>query len=88
MLQTPILLHAEMGPEWDLAIEHYRSLPDRTLGELLEARLLSSVQRKKSRAALDRILGQVKDSPSAHLAMLSRAAYARNGEPNCCRTRV
>ena len=61
MLQAPILLHGDMGREWDLAIEHYRALPDRTLGELVEARLLSSVQRKKSREALDRILGQVKE---------------------------
>lgn len=80
MLQTPILLHGDMGREWDLAIEHYRALPDRTLGELLEARLLSSVQRKRSRAALDRILGQVKDSPWPHLAMLEWAADARNGD--------
>src|SRR6476469_4520423 len=80
MLQTPILPHGDMGREWDLAIEHYRALPDRTLGELLEARLLSSVQRKKSRAALDRILSQVKDSPWPHLAMLEWAADARNGD--------
>lgn len=80
ILQAPILLQATMGREWDLAIEHYRALPDRTLGELLEARLLSSVQRKKTRAALDRILGQAKDSPWAHLAMLEWAADPRNGD--------
>jgi hypothetical protein len=80
MLQSPILMHGDMGREWDVAIEHYRALPDRTLGELLEARLLSSVQRKKSREALDRILGQAKDSPWAHLAMLEWAADARNGD--------
>src|SRR5580704_7246428 len=45
MLQQPILYHSDMGREWDLALSHYRSLPDRLLGELLEARLLSLPQR-------------------------------------------
>jgi len=79
-LQTPILQHSDLGREWDSAIEHYRSLPDRSLGELLEARLLSPLQRKKSREALDRILGLAKDSPWAHLAMLEWAADPRNGD--------
>jgi peroxiredoxin len=79
-LQTPILHHSDIGREWDLAIEHYRTLPDRSLGELLEARLLSPLQRKKSREALDRILGLAKDSPWAHLAMLEWAADLKNGD--------
>src|SRR5579862_5443259 len=79
-LQAPILIHPYMGREWDLAIEHYRALPDRALGELLEARLLSPVRRAKSREALDRILPQVEDSPWAHLAMLDWAD-SRHGDP-------
>ena len=79
-LQMPIQQHSDMRREWDLAIEHYRAVPDRLLGELLEARLLSPVQHKTSRGVLDRILRQAKDSPWAHLAMLEWAADARNGD--------
>jgi hypothetical protein len=79
-LQTPIQQHSDMRREWDLAIEHYRAIPDRLLGELLEARLLSPVQRKTSRGVLDRILRQAKDSPWTHLAMLEWAANPRNGD--------
>ena len=79
-LQVPILQHSDMGREWDLAIEHYRALPDRALGELLEARLLSPLHRKKSREVLDRILKVAADSPWAHLAMLEWAADPRNGD--------
>jgi hypothetical protein len=79
-LQEPILNHSELGREWDLAIERYRALPDRMLGELLEARLLAPVQREKSREALDHVLGRAKDSPWVHLAMLEWAAARRNGD--------
>src|SRR6266478_3931827 len=79
-LQVPIQQHSEMRREWDLAIERYRAVPDRLLGELLEARLLSPVQRTTSRGVLDRILRQAKDSPWVHLAMLEWAADARNGD--------
>src|SRR5256885_1593856 len=54
MLQRPILQGVDMRREFDLALPYYRSLQDRLLGELLEARLLSPVYRKKSRAAFDR----------------------------------
>ncbi len=80
-LQAPILAVPTMGREWDSAIEHYRALPDRLLGELLEARLLSLVRRKKSREALDRVIAQAEDSPWAHLAMLDWAADPRHGDP-------
>jgi peroxiredoxin len=66
--------------EWDLAIERYRSLPDPLLGGLLEARLLARIQPVKSRETIGRVLGQAKDSPWAHLAMLESAADSRNGD--------
>jgi len=81
-LQQPILQHSEMGHEYDFALSHYRSLPDHLLGELLEARLLSSLHRKKSRQSLDHVLGQAADSPWSHLAMLEWAADRRNGDPD------
>jgi hypothetical protein len=80
-LQQPILPHFDMGREWDLALVHYRSLPDNLLGELLEARLLSSLYSKKSRAALDHVLSQAADSPWSHLAALEWASDSPNGDP-------
>ena len=81
-LQQPILQHSEMGHEYDLALSHYRSLPDPVLGELLEARLLSSLHRKKSRESLNHVLSQAADSPWSHLATLEWAADRRNGDPD------
>src|SRR5579872_138817 len=81
MLQQPILQHSEISREWDLALSHYRALSDRLLGELLEARLLSSLYRKKSREMLDHALAQAADSPWSHLAALEWAANRLNGDP-------
>jgi hypothetical protein len=81
MLQQPILQHSDMRLEWDLALAHYRSLPDRQLGELLEARLLSPLQRKKSRDTLDTVLSQAKASPWTHLVALEWAGNPRRGDP-------
>jgi hypothetical protein len=72
-LQDAILRKFHIGREWDWAIAHYRSLPDRTLGEMLEARLLAGLHREKSRAALDRVVAQAPDSPWVHLALLEWA---------------
>jgi len=69
-IQASILQHFDMGRECDLALLYYRSLPDRHLGELLEARLLSPPDRKKSREVLDKLLSQAQDSPWTHLAAL------------------
>jgi hypothetical protein len=63
-----------------LALAHYRSLPDHLLGELLEARLLSSSQRKRSREAINDMLGQLRN-PWSHLAALVWGADPRNGDP-------
>jgi hypothetical protein len=79
-LQDPILRLSHLGREWDRAIAHYRSLPDRTLGELLEARLLSRLHRKKSREMLDRVLAQAGDSPWAHEALLHWTGALEAGE--------
>src|SRR5438477_958240 len=81
MLQRPIVNGIGMDREFDLALPYYQSLPDRLLGELLEARLLSSVYRKKSRAAIDHALAQAGDSPWSHLVALEWAADRRNGDP-------
>ena len=80
-LQQPILQLFDIGREWDLALAHYRALPDHLLGELLEARLLSSLHRKKSREMLDHVLAQAADSPWSHLAALEWAANRLNGDP-------
>jgi hypothetical protein len=80
-VQEPILHHSDMGHEWDLALGYYRSLPDRQLGELLEARLLSPLHRKKSREVLDKMLSQAQDSPWTHLAALEWASDRRSGDP-------
>jgi AhpC/TSA family len=80
-VQQPIVHHSEMGREWDLALSYYRSLPDRHLGELLEARLLSPLHRKKSHEVLDKMLSQAQDSPWTHLAVLEWAAERRSGDP-------
>ena len=80
-LQEPLLNSIDLLPhEWDLAIERYRSLPDPLLRDLLEARLLAKIQPVKSGETIGRILGQAKDSPWAHLAMLESAADSRNGD--------
>ena len=81
MLQRPILQGVDMRREFDLALPYYRSLQDRLLGELLEARLLSPVYRKKSRAAFDHVLAQAGDSPWSHLVALEWAANRPNGDP-------
>ncbi|MGH9721707.1 MAG: hypothetical protein ACRD8O_15985 [Bryobacteraceae bacterium] len=73
LLQEPISGQFTLGREWDAAIAHYRSLPDRMLGEVLEAHLLSGLHKKKSREALDRAMGQASDSPWVHWAMLAWA---------------
>ena len=70
MLQQPILHGISISREFELALAHYRSLPDHLLGELLEARLLSSLQRRKSRVAIDDVLSQAAESPWSHLAAL------------------
>ena len=80
-LQQPILQHSELRREWDQAQEHYRALPDRQLGELLEARLLSPLYPKKSREVIDRMLTEAQDSPWTHLAALEWAADRRSGDP-------
>jgi len=79
-LQEPLLTGSELVHEWDLAIERYRSLQDPLLRDLLEARLLAQIQPVKSREAIGRILGEAKDSPWAHFAMLESAARSRNGD--------
>jgi hypothetical protein len=80
-LQEPLLNSIDLLPhEWDLAIERYRSLPDPLLRDLLEARLLAQIQPVKSRETIGRVLGQAKDSPWAHFAMLESAADSRNGD--------
>jgi thiol-disulfide isomerase/thioredoxin len=66
-LQDAIRRHFQIGGEWDQAIAFYRSMEDRTLGELLEARLISPFHRRQSRAALDRALATASDSPWVHL---------------------
>jgi hypothetical protein len=81
MLQQPILHGISISREFELALAHYRSLPDHLLGELLEARLLSSLQRRKSRVAIDDVLSQAAESPWSHLATLEWAADPRNGDP-------
>jgi hypothetical protein len=70
-----------MGREWDFALSYYRSLPDRQLGKLLEARLLSSLHRQKSRELLDTMLSQAQGSPWIHLAVLEWAADRTSGDP-------
>jgi len=80
-LQQPILYHSDMGREWDLALAHYRSVPDRVLGELLEARLFSPLHSNMSHEVLDKMLSQAKDSPWTHLAALAWAANPRRGDP-------
>src|SRR5579859_4774173 len=81
MLQRPIVNGLATDREFDLALPYYRSLQDRLLGELLEARFLSSIYRKKSRAALDHVLAQAGDSPWSHLVALEWAADRRSGDP-------
>ncbi len=81
MLQRPIVNGLGTDREFDLALPYYRSLQDRLLGELLEARFLSSIYRKKSRAALDHVLAQAGDSPWSHLVALEWAADRRSGDP-------
>ncbi len=70
LVQDAIRGRFYLGREWDQAIDHYRSLPDKTLGELLEARLLSGLHRKRSREMLDHALAAAPDSPWVHLALL------------------
>jgi hypothetical protein len=79
-LQQPILQHSELRGEWDLALAHYRALPDRQLGELLEGRLLSPLYPKKSREVIERMLTEAQDSPWTHLAALEWAADKRSGD--------
>lgn len=79
-LQVPLINHEQLVREWDLAIEHYRSVSDPLLRDLLEARLLAGFQPAKSRETFIRILGEARDSPWAHLAMLESAADPRNGD--------
>ena len=79
-LQQPILQHSDLRREWDLALAHYRALPDRQLGELLEARLLSPIYPKKSREVIEKVLTEAPDSPWTHLAALEWAADKRSGD--------
>jgi thiol-disulfide isomerase/thioredoxin len=67
-LQDAIRRQLFIGREWDQAIAFYRSMPDRALGELLEARLIGPFYRKRSKEGIDRALATVPDSPWAHLA--------------------
>lgn len=75
LLQDPIHQRFYMGQEWDQTIDLYRRMEDRALGDLLEARLLSGLHRKRSRELLDRALQTAPDSPWVHLAMLEWAAH-------------
>lgn len=74
LLQEPLLRRFQLGAEWDAAQAQYRAMPDRVLGDLLEARLTGGLQRKRSRAMLDRALATAPDSPWTHLALLEWAA--------------
>jgi len=66
--QDAIRRHYFMGREWDEAIAFYRSLADRELGALLEARLIAPFYRKKSQETIVRMLAAAPDSPWVHLA--------------------
>ena len=66
-LQDAIRRYFFMGREWDQAIALYRSMDDRTLGALLEARLISPFQRRRSRETIDRALATASDSPWVQL---------------------
>lgn len=74
-LQEPLIRTPHLSRDWDLAIEHYRRLPDSTLGALLEGRLLARVRRARSRELLDHALNAAPDSPWTHLALLEWAAF-------------
>ena len=59
-----------MADEYDSALALYRSMPDRTLGQYLEARLLWKSQVRKSRETLNHLLETVPQFPWPHLALL------------------
>lgn len=81
LLQDAIRRQFHIGREWDRAFAFYRRMPDRVLGELLEARLISSLHRKRSREILDRLLETAPDSPWVHLTAAEWAANPIGRDP-------
>lgn len=79
LLQDAIRRQLFQSREWDQAFAFYRSVPDRNLGELLEARLLSSLQRKPSKDIIDRALAATPDSPWVHLVAAEWAMHPVSG---------
>jgi hypothetical protein len=59
----------------------YRRLPDRSLGELLEARLLSPFHRKRSSEMIRKVLEAAPDSPWPHLAAAEWASSPVGRDP-------
>lgn len=78
-VQDAIRARYYLGREWDHALRLYRTMEDRTLGELLEARLLIPVQRKRSGEMLDRLSASASDSPWFHLARLEWGIDPKDG---------
>ncbi len=81
LVQDAIRRHFHIGREWDRALAFYRRLPDRVLGELLEARLIGSFHRKRSRDILDRLLQTAPNSPWVRLTAAEWAANPIGRDP-------
>ena len=78
VLQDALRRRFYLGRDWDRTIAMYRRLPDRLLGDLLEARLTGSFHRKQSRAMIERVLQAAPDSPWAHLVAAEWASHPIN----------
>ena len=68
--QEMLIRHEWMADEYDSALALYRSMPDRTLAQYLEARLLWRSQVRRSRATLNRLLETAPSFPWPHLALV------------------
>jgi len=76
--QDAILPHYWLADEFDRALALYRSIPDQTLSQYLEARLLGHSQVRRSRETLNHLLETVPRFPWPHLTFVEMTEVPGN----------
>jgi thiol-disulfide isomerase/thioredoxin len=76
--QDTILPHYWLADEFDRALALYRSMPDKTLSQYLEARLLRRSQARRSRETLNHLVETEPGFPWPHLTLVEMTEIPGN----------
>jgi thiol-disulfide isomerase/thioredoxin len=78
--QDAILPHYWLADEFDRALALYRSIPDKTLSQYLEARLLWHSQMRRSHETLNHLVETVPQFPWPHLTLVEMTEMPGNAD--------